>query len=52
MKSYCVKDHFTGRVLKVFVTEEKFQEFLKQNPNIDECIDCIECDDAPSIAIE
>lgn len=52
MKSYCVKDHFTGRVLKVFVKEEKFQEFLKQNPNIDECIDCIECDDAPSIAIE
>lgn len=52
MKSYCVKDHSTGRVFKVFVTEEGFKEYLKLNPDIDECIDCVECHDAPSICIE
>ena len=34
------------------MTEEEFQQFLKENPDFDECIDCIECDDAPSICIE
>ena len=52
MKSYCVKDHLTGHVFKVLFTEQNFQEFLKSHPDIDECIDCIECDDAPSICIE
>lgn len=52
MKTYCVKDHLTGKVFKVFVTEERFQEFLRQHPSIDECIDCIECEDASSITLE
>jgi hypothetical protein len=52
MKTWCVKDHLTGQVFKVLLTEYKFQQFLKENPDIDECIDCIECDDAPSICIE
>lgn len=52
MKTYCLKDHLTGRIFKVIVTEEDLQKFLKENPDIDECIDCIECDDAPSICIE
>lgn len=52
MKTYCVKDYLTGKVFKVLFTEQEFQEFLKKNPNIDKCIDCIECDDAPSICIE
>jgi hypothetical protein len=52
MKTYCLKDHFTGYIFKVFVCEEDFQKFLKENPDIDECIDCIECDDAPSIRID
>lgn len=52
MKSYCIKDHSTGNIFKVFVTEEEFQEFLRKNPDIDECIGCIECDDAPSISLE
>ena len=52
MKTYCLKDHFTGLIFKVFVSEEELQKFLKGNPDIDECIDCIECDDAPSITLE
>ena len=52
MKTRCVKDHLTGHVFKVLLTEEEFQEFLRKNPDIDECIDCIECDDAPSITLE
>jgi hypothetical protein len=52
MKSYCIKDHITGHVFKILLTEEEFQEFLRSNPNIDECIDCVECDDAPSLCIE
>ncbi len=52
MKTYCVKDHLTGHIFKVFVTEEKFQKFLRENPDIDECIDCIECEDASSITLE
>jgi hypothetical protein len=52
MKSYCVKDHLTGHIYKVLFTEEEFQDFLKRSPDIGECIDCIECDDAPSICIE
>lgn len=52
MKSYCIIDRITGHVFKVLVTEEEFQKYLKDNPNIDECIDCKECDDAPSITLE
>jgi hypothetical protein len=52
MKSYCLKDHLTGKIFKVLVTEEDFQKFLKENPDTDECIDCIECEDAPSITLE
>ena len=52
MKTWCVKDHHTGHIFKIFLTEEEFEQFLKENPDIDECIDCIECDDAPSITIE
>jgi len=52
MKSYCIKDHLTGCVFKILLTEEDFQDFLKRNPDLDECIDCVECDDAPSITLE
>jgi hypothetical protein len=52
MKTYCLKDHLTGIVFKVLLSEEELQDYLKRNPDIDECIDCIECDDAPSIYIE
>lgn len=52
MKTYCLKDHLTGIVFKVLLSEEELQEYLKANPDIDECIDCIECDDASSIILE
>ena len=52
MKTWCVKDHLTGQIFKVLLNEDAFQKFLKENPDIDECIDCMECDDAPSICIE
>ena len=52
MKTYCLKNNISGRVFKVFFSEEEFKNFLKQNPDIDESIDCIECDDAPSITLE
>lgn len=52
MKSYCIKDHITDQVFKILLSEEEFQKFLKNNPDIDECIDCVECDDAPSIVLE
>ncbi len=52
MKTYCIKDHLTGHIFKIFVTEEDFRKFLTENPDVDECIDCIECDDASSITLE
>ena len=52
MKSYCVKDHRTGHIFKVLFTAQVFQEFLKSHPDIHEWIECLECDDAPSICIE
>jgi hypothetical protein len=52
MKTWCIKDHITGRVFNILLSEQEFQDFLKQNPDIDECINCIECDDAPSITLE
>lgn len=52
MKSWCIKDHQTGHVFKILLTEKEFQEFLKNHPDVDECIDCVECNDAPSITLE
>ena len=52
MKTYCVKDHLTGKIFKVFFNEQEFKDFLKKNPDIDECINCIECEDASSITLE
>jgi hypothetical protein len=52
MKSWCLKDHNTGHVFKILLTEEELQEYLKCNPSIDRCIDCVECDDASSITLE
>jgi hypothetical protein len=52
MKTYCIKDHSTGHVFKILFSEEEFQQFLKENPDMDECIDCVECDDASSITLE
>lgn len=52
MKSWCIKDIKTGEVFKVFLTNEKLQEYLTENPQVIECINCIECDDAPSITLE
>jgi predicted lactoylglutathione lyase len=52
MKTWCVKDHITGHIFKILLSEEEFQQFLKENPDTDECIDCIECEDASSITLE
>lgn len=52
MKTWCLKDHLTGIVFKVLLTEEELREYLRKNPDIDECIDCIECEDASSITLE
>jgi ApbE superfamily uncharacterized protein (UPF0280 family) len=52
MKTWCVKDYLTGQVFKVLFTKKELNEYLEKNPDIKECIDCIECDDAPSITLE
>lgn len=52
MKSWCIRDSKTSHVLKIVLTEEEFEEYLEDNPNIQQCVDCIECDDAPSITLE
>lgn len=52
MKTYCLKDNLTGHVFKVLLTEEELQDFLIKNPDLDECVDCIECEDANSITLE
>ena len=52
MKTWCLKDHTTGHIFKILLTEEELQKFLKENPDIDKCIDCIECEDAPSLTLE
>jgi hypothetical protein len=52
MKTWCLKDHNTGHIFKVILTEEELKDFFDKNPNISECIDCIECDDASSITLE
>jgi hypothetical protein len=52
MKTWCIKDHLTGHIFKILLTKEEFEDFIKSNPNMIECIDCIECEDAPSITLE
>ena len=52
MKTWCLKDHNTGVIFKILLTEEELKNYLTENPNYAECIDCIECDDASSITLE
>lgn len=52
MKTWCIRDNLTGYVFKVLLTEEHFKKYLEDNPDMNECIGCFECDDAPSICIE
>jgi hypothetical protein len=52
MKTWCLKDHLTGHIFKVIFSEDELKEYLNKNPDISECIDCIECDDASTILIE
>lgn len=52
MITYCLKDHITGKLIKVLLTKEDLDEFMANNPHLSECVDCIECDDSPSIFIE
>ncbi len=52
MKTWCLKDHLTGHIFKVVFSEDELQKYLNKNPDISECIDCVECDDASTILIE
>lgn len=52
MQTWCLKDHLTGHIFKVLLSEEELKEYLNKNPDISECIDCVECDDASTILIE
>lgn len=52
MKSWCLIDDLTNQVFKVLLTKEELDDYLKDNPNFRECVDCVECDDAPSITLE
>lgn len=52
MKSWCIKDNLNGHIFKILLTDEEFKDFLQKNPDLDECIGCVECDDAPSITLE
>ena len=52
MKTYCIKDILTGFIFKIFVTEEGFQKYINENPDMKECVKCVECEDAPSITLE
>ncbi len=52
MKSWCIKDHLTGHIFKILLTEEEFKTFIEENEDMSECIDCVECDDAPSVTLE
>jgi len=52
MRTYCIKNHETGFIFKVLMTLEEVEIFFEKNPEMKECVDCIECDDAPSIMIE
>lgn len=52
MKTYCLKDLITGRIFKIFLSEEDLEKYLKEHSEVTECIGCIECEDAPSITLE
>lgn len=52
MKSYCLKNNITGEIYRVLLEEKNLNEFLSERQELSECIDCIECDDAPSITLE
>jgi hypothetical protein len=52
MKTWCLKDHLTGNIFKVILTQEELDIFFQKNPNVSECIDCIECEDALSVTLE
>lgn len=52
MKSYCLKEHKTGMVFKILLSEEELDEYLKEHPEFDRLADCSEFDDAPSLLIE
>jgi len=52
MKSWCIKDNKTGQFFKVLLSREELEDYLKENPHIIECINCIECDYASSITLE
>jgi ApbE superfamily uncharacterized protein (UPF0280 family) len=52
MKSYCVRDNITGEVFKIILTKQELEDYLDKNPEIVECVNCVECDDAPSITLE
>jgi hypothetical protein len=52
MKTWCIKDNLTGHIFKVLFTKEEFEKYIEDNPDMEECINCTECDDAPSICIE
>jgi hypothetical protein len=52
MRNWCIKVVKTDDIFKVFLSEDKFKEFLDENPEMRECIECVNCDDAPSLLIE
>jgi hypothetical protein len=52
MKSFCLKDHNTGTVFKILLSEEELDEYLKDHPEFDRLADCKEYDDSPSLLIE
>lgn len=52
MKTWCLRDQLTGHIFKVLLNEEDLKDYLNKNPDITECINCIECDDAPTLLIE
>lgn len=52
MKTWCLKDHLTGMIFKVLLSPEELKQYLINHPEINECVNCIECDDAPSITLE
>ena len=48
MKNWCLKDKLTGNIFKILLNREEFDNYVQNNPDIEECINCIECDDPPS----
>lgn len=47
MKSYCLKDHKTGTVFKILLSEEELDDYLKDHPEFDCLADCSEFDALP-----